>query len=92
MRNITRRSSKRRRCCGRSITACTSTLRDCYDSGDPAATVLDRGEGRIFEIAQQKTSNQAVPLTDVLHETFEMLDRQTGEHFSGVTSGFIGLG
>jgi replicative DNA helicase len=73
------------------ITACTSTLRDCYDSGDPAATVLDRGEGRIFEIAQQKTSNQAVPLTDVLHETFEMLDRQTGEHFSGVTSGFIEL-
>ncbi len=73
------------------ISACTSTLRDCYESGDPAATVLDRGEGRIFEIAQQKTSNQAVPLTDVLHETFEMLDRQTGEHLSGVPSGFIEL-
>jgi len=73
------------------ITACTTTLRDCYESGDPAATVLDRGEGRIFEIAQQKTSNQAVPLTDVLHETFEMLDRQTGEHFSGIESGFIEL-
>src|SRR5882724_3278064 len=49
------------------IRACTTTLKDCYESGDPAATVLDRGEGRIFEIAQQKTSNQAVPLTDVLH-------------------------
>lgn len=73
------------------ISACTSTLRDCYDSGDPAATVLDRGEGRIFEIAQQKVSNQPVPLTDVLHETFEMLDRQNGEHFSGVQSGFIEL-
>ena len=43
------------------ITACTTTLRDCYESGDTAAAVLDRGEGRIFEIAQQKTSNQAVP-------------------------------
>src|ERR1035437_7683029 len=73
------------------ITACTSTLRDCYDSGEPAATVLDRGEGRIFEIAQQKISDRPVPLTDVLHETFEMLDRQTGEHFSGVQSGFIEL-
>ena len=73
------------------ITACTTTLRDCYESGDPAATVLDRGEGRIFEIAQQKVSNQAVPLTDVLHETFEMLERQTGEHLSGVSSGFIEL-
>jgi replicative DNA helicase len=73
------------------ISACTATLRDCYDSGDPATTVLDRGEGRIFEIAQQKVSNQAVPLTDVLHETFEMLERQTGEHLSGLASGFIEL-
>ncbi len=73
------------------ISACTRTLRDCYESGDPAATVLDRGEAMIFEIAQQKVSNQAVPLTDVLHETFEMLERQTGEHLSGVASGFIEL-
>jgi replicative DNA helicase len=73
------------------IRACTATLRDCYESGDPAATVLDRGEGRIFEIAQQKVSNQAVPLTEVLHETFEILERQSGEHFSGVATGFIEL-
>jgi replicative DNA helicase len=73
------------------VTACTATLRDCFESGDPAATVLDRGEGRIFEIAQQKVSNQAVPLTDVLHETFEMLERQSGEHLSGVPSGYIEL-
>ena len=73
------------------ISACTTTLRDCYESGDPAATVLDRGEGRIFEIAQQKVSNQAVPLNDVLQETFEMLERQTGEHLSGIASGYIEL-
>src|SRR4029079_8612590 len=73
------------------ISACTTTLRDCYESGDAAATVLDRGESRIFEIAQQKTSNQAVVLTDVLHETFEMLERQQGEHLSGVPTGYIEL-
>jgi len=73
------------------ISACTSTLRDCYESGDPAAAVLDRGEGRIFEIAQQKTTNQATPLTDVLHETFEMLERQSGEHLSGIGTGYIEL-
>jgi replicative DNA helicase len=75
----------------RLIQACTTTLRDCYESGDPAATVLDRGEGRIFEIAQQKISNQAVPLTEVLHETFEMLERQSGEQLSGVPTGYIEL-
>ena len=73
------------------ISACTTTLRDCYESGDAASTVLDRGESRIFEIAQQKTSNQAVVLTDVLHETFEMLERQQGEHLSGVATGYIEL-
>jgi len=73
------------------ISACTHTLRDCYESGDPAATVLDRGENRIFEIAQQKISDRPVPLTDVLHETFEMLDRQTGEHFSGLQTGYLEL-
>jgi replicative DNA helicase len=73
------------------IVACTDTLRDAYDSGEPAATVLDRGEKRIFDIAQQKLSQQAANLTDVLHETFEMLDRQTGEHYSGVPTGFIEL-
>ena len=73
------------------ILACTSTLRDVYDSGESAAVVLDRGEKRIFDIAQQKVSNEAVPLTKVLHETFEILDRNQGEHFSGVPSGFIEL-
>ena len=70
------------------IVACTDTLRDAYDSGEAAATVLDRGEKRIFDIAQQKLSQTAVSLTDVLHETFEILDRQTGEHYSGVPTGF----
>jgi len=73
------------------IRACTSTLREAYDSGETAAVVLDRGEKRIFDIAQQKVSNEAVPLTKVLHETFEILDRNQGEHFSGVPSGFIEL-
>ncbi len=75
----------------RLIYACTSTLRDCYESPDGAGVVLDRGEKRIFDIAQQKISNQATPLTEVLHETFEMLDRNAGEHLSGLSTGFIEL-
>jgi len=75
----------------RLISACTSTLKDVHESGEGASVVLDSAEKRIFDIAQQKVSNQAVPLTDVLHETFEMLDRQTGEHLSGLSTGFIEL-
>lgn len=73
------------------ITACTQTLKEVYESGETAAVVLDRGEKRIFDIAQQKVSNAAVPLNDVLQETFEILDRNTGEHLSGLATGFIEL-
>jgi len=73
------------------ISACTQTLKDAYESGEAASIVLDRGEKRIFDIAQQKISAEAVPLTKVLHETFEMLDRNTGEHYSGIPCGFVEL-
>jgi len=73
------------------ISACTNTLRDCYESGDAATTVLDRGEHRIFEIAQQKISNRIEPLADVLHETFEKLALQTEDRFSGVPTGYLEL-
>ncbi|MEI8196074.1 MAG: replicative DNA helicase [Phycisphaerae bacterium] len=73
------------------IQACSQTLRDVYESGETAAVVLDRGEKRIFDIAQQKASNQAVPLTDALHETFAILDRNGGEHLSGLATGYAEL-
>ncbi len=73
------------------ITACTVSLRDCYESGEEAGVILDRSEKRIYDIAEQKVSNKAVPLTEVLHETFEMLDRNTGEHLSGVATGYVEL-
>jgi replicative DNA helicase len=73
------------------INACTHSLKDCYESGESANVILDRSEKRIFDIAQQKISREAVALTTVLHETFEMLDRNTGEHLTGVGTGFIEL-
>ena len=73
------------------ISVCTSTLSDCYQAGDEAKLILDRGEKRIFDLAQQKISGNAAALSDVLQETFEMLDRHTGEHLTGIASGFVEL-
>ncbi len=75
----------------RLISVCTATLSECYQAGDEATTILDRGEKRIFDLAQQKTVGNATPLADVLQETFEMLDRHTGEHLSGIASGYVEL-
>jgi replicative DNA helicase len=73
------------------ISVCTSTLTDCYQASDEAKLILDRGEKRIFDLAQQKISGNAAALSDVLQETFEMLDRHTGEHLTGIASGYIEL-
>jgi replicative DNA helicase len=73
------------------INACTISLKDCYESGEGANVILDRSEKRIFDIAQQKISREATALTDVLHDTFEMIDKNTGEHLTGVATGFIEL-
>jgi replicative DNA helicase len=73
------------------ISVCTSTLADCYQATDDAKMILDRGEKRIFDLAQQKISGNAAALSDVLQETFEMLDRHTGEHLTGLASGYIEL-
>lgn len=73
------------------ISVCTSTLSDCYQATDEAKLILDRGEKRVFDLAQQKISGNAAALSDVLQETFEMLDRHTGEHLTGVGSGYVEL-
>ena len=75
----------------RLISACTSTLKDCYESPESPASVLDRSEGRIFEIAQKKQMGKPVLLCDVLGETMEMLHRNNGVHITGVASGYVEL-
>lgn len=75
------------------ISDATATLRDCYESGDSAAEVMDRNEARTFKRAEEKLTHQAGAqnLTDVLQSTFETLDRNAGEHLSGLSTGFIEL-
>ncbi|MGC9261246.1 MAG: replicative DNA helicase [Phycisphaerae bacterium] len=75
----------------RLITACTQTLESCYDNTKEAAVILDRSERTIFEVAQLKVVGQPVSLTDVLHQTFEMLDRNTGNTITGVATGYVEL-
>lgn len=75
----------------RLISACSQTLESCYDNSEEAAVILDRSERTIFEVAQLKVTGQPVSLTDVLHETFEMLDRNTGNTITGVPTGYVEL-
>src|SRR5213596_1668999 len=70
------------------IAASNDILRDAYAPHEQADLVLDKAEKRIFDIAQQKVSGQMVPMEEVLHEVFEMIENR-GQR--GLETGFFEL-
>src|SRR6202035_2670134 len=58
------------------ISASNEILRDAYAPHEQADLVLDKAEKKIFEIAQKKVGNAMVPMEDVLHEVFEMIENR----------------
>src|SRR5918993_4762284 len=70
------------------IAASNDILRDAYAPHEQAEIVLDKAEKRIFEIAQRKIGNAMVPMEDVLHEVFEMIENR-GQR--GLETGFFEL-
>jgi len=70
------------------IAASNDILRDAYAPHEQADLVLDKAEKKIFDIAQQKVSGQMVPMEEVLHEVFEMIENR-GQR--GLETGFFEL-
>ncbi|MDB5356034.1 MAG: dnaB [Phycisphaerales bacterium] len=70
------------------IAASNEILRDAYAPHEQAEHVLDKAEKRIFEIAEKKVSGAMVPMEDVLHEVFEMIENR-GQR--GLETGFLEL-
>ena len=70
------------------IAASNDILRDAYAPHEQADLVLDKAEKKIFEIAQKKVGSAMVPMEDVLHEVFEMIENR-GQR--GVETGFFDL-
>src|SRR5690348_10920150 len=70
------------------ISASNDILRDAYAPHEQADLVLDKAEKKIFEIAQKKVGNAMVPMEDVLHEVFEMIENR-GQR--GLETGFFDL-
>src|SRR5688572_25434134 len=70
------------------IAASNDILRDAYAPHEQADLVLDKAEKKIFDIAQKKVGGAMVPMEDVLHEVFEMIENR-GQR--GVETGFFEL-
>ncbi|WP_244834137.1 replicative DNA helicase [Clostridium sp. BJN0001] len=75
------------------IKASTKIIEDSYNKQDTVQGVLDEAEKKIFDIADNKTSKDFEPLSDVLERGFiqiEKLFNNKGQ-ITGVGSGFADL-
>lgn len=70
------------------IAASNDILRDAYAPQESAELVVDKAEKRIFSIAEKKIGGAMVPLENVLHEVFEMIENR-GQR--GLETGYYDL-
>ncbi|WP_432797895.1 replicative DNA helicase [Poriferisphaera sp. WC338] len=61
-------------------------LYDCYNSDQPVQDLLDKAERNIFEIAEDKSTEEASDLTSLLHETYTRLEMS--EVSTGIQTGY----
>lgn len=64
-----------------------------YDENQEVKVVLDEAERKVFSIAQHSSSSNFMPVSSVLDEAFERIDRIHSQKDSirGITTGFGGL-
>jgi len=64
-----------------------------YKEENDIESVLDQAEQKLFNVSQKFLKQNFIPLTDVLHETFERLDdlHKNKGMLRGISTGFIDL-
>ena len=66
------------------INACTEVLRDTYQAGSDARTLLNRAEERLFAVHDSRWSGEVRSMHDVLTETFAHIDARAQGGMAGV--------
>ncbi len=74
------------------INASTEILRDAYDPTLESREMLGRAEEKIFAVHDQRSSDQVVPMCDVLIEAFVQIDHRLQQGgATGIPTGFTDL-
>lgn len=77
----------------RLITSCTHIVGEAYDSHDNVQGLLDRAEGDLFRIADQRQVNPIVPISEMLDESVARFEKEifSGTPITGLATGFDDL-
>ncbi|MBN1884088.1 MAG: replicative DNA helicase [Candidatus Krumholzibacteriota bacterium] len=75
------------------IRASTEIAGECYRAGEPADTILDEAEQKIFRISENRVTSGFTHIKEILKERFEEIQRihETRESVTGISSGFLDL-
>ncbi|GMU25085.1 MAG: replicative DNA helicase [Phycisphaerae bacterium] len=64
---------------------------EAYRHSDEAKEILDRAEQLLFQVTDQRITEQAAQLREYLHEIFQQIESREGHYITGVPTGFIEL-
>jgi replicative DNA helicase len=73
------------------ITSAGEILNDAFETGSETAEILDLAEQKIFAISDQKITNSAAVLKDLVVKAYELIEKREGKHITGVATGFYEL-
>ena len=75
------------------IYASNRIVQSCYEAEDDAATILDRAEKSIFDIAERRIRQGFVALKEIVKESFRTIDQlsQSKDVVTGLPTGFVDL-
>jgi len=73
------------------ISCAMGILQNAYDQREPAVQILDDSEKLLYNVTQQRVSQQAVPIRELLNEAFRQLESAEDGAITGVPTGFTAL-
>jgi replicative DNA helicase len=75
------------------IHASNRILQSCYEGEDEAATLLDRAEKSIFDIAERRIRAGFISMREIVKESFRTIDQlsQSKDVVTGLATGFVDI-
>jgi replicative DNA helicase len=75
------------------IHASNRIVQSCYEAEDDAATLLDRAEKAIFDIAERRIRQGFIALKEIVKESYRTIDQlsQSKDLVTGLPTGFVDL-
>ncbi len=73
------------------ITAASEILDSAHDISGETEEKLDTAEQRIFAITDRKITTQGTAIKDLVTSAYELIERRSGHHVTGLATGFYEL-